>query len=199
MPNTSATGGYLSPGGATTPPLEDQALEDFLHDVIAGVTGIGDTLVRPLWQPEPADIPGRAVDWCAFGLPDRPQRDAYPVIAHDPAAGAGQGADILIRNESLRLRTTFYGPNCQANATLFADGVFVAQNREQLLTVGIKLIGAGEPTKAPELIKGQWYSRCDLDVMLRRAIRREYPVLNLLSAGGQIVSTTLTVPFNSSP
>jgi hypothetical protein len=200
MPNTSATGGYLTPDGVIAPPLEDDALDDFLGDVVAAIVGLDrDTRVRPRWQLDPPNPPARNVDWAAVGVPNRPRRDTFPVIQHDGAAAAGAGADILIRNEDIELLVTFYGPHCQANATLLADGIFVAQNREALATAGIKLVSAGEPTKAPELLKGLWYPRCDLAIVLRREVRREYPVLNLLSAAGEIVSTAATVAFNANP
>jgi hypothetical protein len=197
MPNDSATGGYLAPG-VIAAPLEDQALEDFLHDVVAGITGIANDLVRPRWQEEPPNLPARNVDWVGQGIPNR-RRDTFPVVQHDPDASAGAGADILIRHEELELLCSFYGPNCQAKATLLADGIFIPQNREVLATVGLKLKEAGEPTKAPELIKGRWYQRCDLAIWLRREIRRQYPVLNLLAATGEVITTAATRTLNVSP
>lgn len=200
MANDSATGGYLAPLANPVAPLEDDLLDDFLGDVVGAIVGFDrNTLVRPRWQPDPPNPPARNVNWVAVGVPNRPRRDTFPAVIHDPAANAGQGADVLIRNEEIELLASFYGPNCQGFATLLADGIIIPQNREELATAGIKLVSVGEPTKTPDLLKGKWLSRCDLAVLLRREIRRAYPVLNLLSASGQIISTQATVPFNANP
>jgi hypothetical protein len=52
----SRTAGYLGPRD-TPQQLVDGAWDDFLHDVIAGTTGLDPTLVRPRWQSEPPNIP----------------------------------------------------------------------------------------------------------------------------------------------
>jgi hypothetical protein len=129
----------------------------------------------------------------------QPRRDTYAVVRHDPDANGGDGADILIRHEKLEVLCSFYGPNCQAMATRLGDGISIPQNREALGDAGLKLVEVGEPTKAAEIIKNAWYQRCDLSVWLRREIRREYPILNILSAEGEIASDVADVTFNASP
>lgn len=182
MPNTSATGGYLAPDGFYPDPLEDDALDDFMGDVVAAISGLDrDAAVRPRWQAEPPDLPAFGTDWCAVGVPER-DRDTYPAIIHDATAASGQGADTLIRHEQLKLLVSFYGPHCQKLAGYLADGLMIAQNREALETGGFALKEVGVPTKAPEILKNRWTPRCDLAAWISREIRREYPVLNLLSA-----------------
>ena len=192
MSNTSATGGYLVPDGVITPPLEDDALDDFLHDVFQGVAGIADPkLVRPRWQPDTPNLPDRSVTWMAFGIMNR-SADTFAAVIHDGAAAAGEGADVVQRNELLDIMCSFYGPNCQATGALFRDGLSVAQNREVLFLNGMGLVSVGDLKKAPELVKNVWLPRADLPLVIRREIRREYPVLNLLSAQATLIAPPVT-------
>lgn len=182
MLNTSATGGPLLPDGVIPPPLEDEALDRFMHDFFFGVGGYTDpTLVRPRWQIDTPDLPARSVDWLGVGITKRPG-DAFPAIVHDGAAAAGAGADVLYRNELLDILLSFYGPNCQGLAALVRDGLMVPQNLEPLFLANMGLVEAKDLTKNPEVIKGAWYARVDLPVVISRQIIREYPVRNLLTA-----------------
>lgn len=194
----SSTGGYLLPNGAIAPPLEDGALDDFLHDLVAGITGLAADLVRPRWQEEPPNLPPRSTDWVAFGVVSRTS-DPNAAVTHDGAAAEGEGADIVIRHEQLDLLASFYGPNCQAYGARLRDGLAVGQNREALLLAGMGLSSVGDLTRAPELIKGKWLSRADLPVQIRREIRREYPILNLTRASGDVASQRGSSAFNTNP
>lgn len=186
MTNDSSTGGYLTPTGVA--PLEDEALDDLLHDVVAGITGLANELVRPRWQPEPPPTPDWGADWCAMGIMHR-TADTFAVEGHD---SAGEGSDYLIRHEVLSLLCSFYGPNSQAKGALLRDGLSIAQNREALAGSGIALVSVGDLTKAPELVKNRWLNRADLPVVLRREIMRTYPVLNVTSAQIELNSETVT-------
>ena len=194
----SSTGGYVVPTNAIPAPLNDAALEDFLHDVLAGVTGLANDLVRPRWQEEPPNLPPRNVTWAAFGVRSV-SADTFPAVTHDPTAAAGQGADILSRHQELTLLASFYGPASQTNAERLRDGLLIAQNREALFLAGMALVEVGEIVSAPELVKQKWLRRWDLPVIIRREVRREYPILNLLSASGDIISTAGTITFNVNP
>lgn len=194
--NTSATGGYLSPDGVLPDPLEDDALDDFMGDVVAGITGLDrDANVRPRWQKEPPDLPAYGTDWCAVGVPER-LRDTYPAIVHGDTLAGGQGADRLTRHEQLKVMASFYGPNCQKLAGYWADGLMVAQNREALDVAGFKLKEVGPPTKAPEILKNQWTPRCDVEAWFSRQIDREYAILNLKSAPMTIQTDAITDAIN---
>lgn len=67
MSNTSATGGYLLPEQSPAP-LEGDALDDFFHDIVAGITGLDTNLVRPRWQETPPPAPKRGTNWAAVGV-----------------------------------------------------------------------------------------------------------------------------------
>ena len=124
MPNSSATGGYLT---QTSSSIDGQALRRFLQSVIVGVTGLNATLVRPMWQQNPPPIPSIDVDWCGFAImTQRPEKGAF----HEQLNAGGA---TLLRHEELDLLCAFYGPNCLVNAGLLRDGLeLIAQNREQL-------------------------------------------------------------------
>lgn len=189
----SDVAGYLAPA-ALPSPLEDDALVDFLGDVVAAITGLDrEEAVRPRWQEEPPALPDRAVTWCAVGvmevLPD--------TYAHEETRGDGLSQD-LARHEVLTVLASFYGPQAGRVGGLFRDGLQVAQNREELDAAGFGMVETRGPRSVPELIKEKWLSRMDLTWVVRREIRRNYPVLSLLSANGELVTTLGTVAFETS-
>lgn len=186
MANTSATGGYLAPT-APVPP-EDDALDDLLQELVAGVTGLPGAMVRPRWQTTVPKQPEPSENWCAIGV-NRQANDASPAIQHD---GDGDGGDDYIRHQEIDLLCSFYGPAGKGYAQRLADGMSIPQNSEQLAVNGMKFVRASDIQPAPALINQQWNRRYDLTLTLRRKITRTYPVLNLLSA--EVQSTTDSVP-----
>jgi len=187
MANDSSTGGYLSPA-VGSPPLEDDALDDLLHDLVAGVTGLPGSMVRPRWQPTVPKQPEPSVNWCAIGVTVQ-TNDASPAIQHDPA---GDGSDVYQRHQDIELLCTFYGPAAKGYAQMLVDGLAIPQNNEQLGLNDMKFVSAGTIRAAPDLVNQQWVRRYDVTVALRRKITRTYPVLNLLSA--QVKTETDSVP-----
>lgn len=175
--NNSSTGGYLAPAVAT-PPAEDEALDNLLQELVAGVSGLTGNLVRPRWQPTVPKQPESTVNWCALGITVQ-NNDAGPAIQHDPA---GDGQDEYQRHQDIELLCTFYGPAAKGYAQRLADGLAIPQNREQLGINDMAFVSAGEIRAAPDFINQQWVRRYDLTVQLRRKITRTYAVLNLLSA-----------------
>lgn len=193
MPNSSATGGYLT---QTASSIEGQALRRFLQSVIAGVTGINATLVRPMWQQNPPPIPSIDVDWCGFGITaQRPEKGAY----HEQ----GDTDATMLRHEQLDLLCAFYGPNCLSNAAILRDGIeLIAQNREQLFLAGMGVWGFGDITHAPELVNDRFFDRADITMTINREVRRSYSILHFVSAYGTILaddaaSQPLTQNFSS--
>jgi hypothetical protein len=193
----SSTGGYLTPSSSA--PTDDDALVDLLQTVIVGITGLSGMLVRPRWQPEPANLPDYGTNWASLGITER-RSNAYPFVEHE---SPGNGTDTLVNNETFKLETSFYGPLASTNATYLRDGLAIAQNREQLYLAGISLLVVPTDIIAlPSLLKERWLFRVDMPVWFVREIRRTYPVLNLLSAAGVVVGNgagtgNLTVPFDA--
>lgn len=194
MSNTSATGGYLVP--ATSPaPLEGQSLDQFLQQVVVGITGLAGTLVRPRWQENAPNTPARSVDWAAVGITERTP-DTF--AATTQSANASGGAATLYRHEKLTFLVSFYGPNAGSYAGILSDGLQIPQNLEVLTTNRMGLVETGRPRQVPEIIKNQWVRRYDLQVTINRQIVREYPVLTLVSADGTAVTDTgLTETFTT--
>jgi hypothetical protein len=183
MVNDSSTGGPLLPDPAITPPLEGQALNDFLQGWMVGICGLDGTLFRPSWQPEPANIPTEGTCWAAFGVRKRPN-DTYVFVKHLGDADGGLGADQQQRHETLDILVSFYDLGVSGLAdyyvSLLKDGFQVAQNLELLQLNGYGLVEASEPIAVPVLFKERWQYRVDLALVMRRQTRRQYPVRNLL-------------------
>lgn len=178
MSNTSATGGYLTPDVAT--PDEDQALRRFLHDVLAGVTGLDNGLVRPAWQVNPPKTPDLDVDWLGFSVSEQRGDDAPFHEQHD------DGSATLVRHEEVDVHCVFYGPGCMNFANRLRDGLYLSQNREALRSVGAGVVGFSPTVHSPELAGERFVDRSDVTMTLRREVKRDYPVLHFVGAYGEI-------------
>lgn len=176
MPDSS-TGGYLSPS-STGGDLNDASLSQFLQQVVVGIVGLPGSMVRPRWQAEPPNIPDFGANWAAIG-PGPRKRDSY---SHTQANGENV---TVIRNRTMDILCSFYGPSAEANSELLAMGLEVAQNREVMQLAGFNLVsGAGDSTIVPVLIKQRWQYRVDVPFAIRQQQKYTYSVLDLLSATG---------------
>jgi hypothetical protein len=180
----STQAGYLLPLPLPAP-LFDDDWDDFLHDLIAGITGLDPTLVRPRWEPEPVPRPDIGIDWVAFGHTGT-EVDFDPAVIH--IDDGGDGYDALQTHEVAAILLSFYGPHCDRNASYLQRGIFVDQNRAILRANAVGLVDVGGLTRASELVKERWWPRCDVLVHLRREIRFNYAVKNLLRAKGTITA-----------
>lgn len=190
MSNTSATGGYLAPGVAPAP-LEDEAFEDFLQQVISQISGVAGELTRPRWNLDPANLPSRDVTWMAFGIM-RQSADTYGAIRH---SDTGEGYDELQRNETVEVLISSYGPEAVKVLSRFRDGLLIEQNREALWLAKVGQADTGDIIPAPSLVKERWLRRYDMTWTFRRLILRSYPVLNLVSAVGVISNEKFETPL----
>lgn len=187
MSNTSATGGYLR---QTSGPVDNLDFRRFIGTALVGLSGIPAEFVRPAWQPNPAPTPGIDANWMAFGITAR-RAEQNPFLfdtdGHD---------SVQIRHEENDVLLTFYGPNCLGNAGALRDAIDVPQNQEALSLAGMKVVDYTDIIHAPELVNERWFDRCDMTITIRREIRREYSILNFVSANGEIYAnreiTTLT-------
>ncbi len=188
--NTSATGGYLTP--TSPPPAEDLDLDLVFQGLVAGLTGLPGSLVRPRWQRNdaaphvPPTQPPAGTDWASVGVTEQDPHD-YPVEQHFPE---GDGRDEQARYEKVEVLASFYGPNAGRNMRLVRDGVYVAQNRDVLATFNIKLTQAGTPRRVPDLTNEQWVGKWDLPLTFERGILTVYPILNILQSPGVLNADT---------
>lgn len=159
-----------------------QRIDRFLQAWFVGITGMDATKFRPRWQPEPPNLPAAGADWAAFGVVAT-KADVFPAIRHvaEDATG-GDGFDELQRNEEMDVLVSFYGPNADAYARALRENCQVAQNREVLLRAEMGLIETSDITTVPSLIKNKWLYRADITIRLRRLIRRQYRVENVVAA-----------------
>lgn len=179
MANDSSTGGYLAPtskGGE----LNDQALADFLQQVVVGVVGLSGSLVRPRWQVEPPNTPAFDVDWVALGAVDREQ-DVFAYVAQQNEQA------VVYRQQILKVLCSFYGPNCESNGETLSMGFQIPQNLEVMKTNGFGFIECGGIIVVPEQIHDRWLRRCDITFRVRRVQLYTYPVHSLLGAQGTVV------------
>jgi len=212
LANDSTTGGPLLPD-ASPAPLEGQGLNRFLSGWVAGITGLSGNLIRPRWQPFPADppapVPGSgptpgAVIWAAVGVTTR-RKLGFPQVILDPAAGGGLGEATLFQQEQLELLCSFYDQGVSGDADSYAstlrDGALLGQNNEALFLAGFGLIDVGDIVPLPTLLKDRWYYRADLSITLQRQIQRTYPIRTLITAGGTIdtdfSTPQYTIPFTA--
>jgi len=185
---SSVIGGYLLPGNTV---LDNHALQDYIHDVLVGVTGINNAFVRPAYQPNPPPIPDLDIDWCAFAIRNR-RPAAMPWTTQED-----DDAD-LSTNELFDVFATFYGPNCMGYAAILRDGLQVPQNSDQLTLVGIAVIGAEDIIYVPELINDRWFERADITINMNRNLTRTYDILSLLGATGTMYFDDIaTEDFNA--
>lgn len=176
-PNSSAAG-FLPPLNTE---VEDDALMNLLQEMVVGITGVQGNLVFPRWQPEPPPLPAFGTDWGALGVTSR-RADTFAAEIHYPDNAGDGGHTIVTRHEELDVLVSFYGPHCNSNMANLREGLQLWQNRYTLRANNIGLIGTGDFTRAPELIRQRWLDRVDMVVNLRRQIIRRYAVLDLLSA-----------------
>jgi hypothetical protein len=180
--------GYLAPKGSPDPsPLENDAWIDFLQTLVAGVTGLDGTLVRPRWQRQPPNQPPSLdTTWAAIGITST-EADWMPALIH---VDTGDGYDAFQRMEMATLLCSFYGPQCAEYASLLRDGLSIEQNIVALRQNAVGVVEVQDFVRAPELFRNQFRDRMDVSVIFRREIRRNYPVLTLLSAHGTLIAST---------
>jgi hypothetical protein len=198
---SSAESGYLLPGPGlfrfqfgvndqgwgqgywgAIPPQDGQDLDDFMQQLVAGITGIDPTLIRPRFQDQPPNYPENA-NWAAVGIMENEPDPGWAYVFHD---GANSGRDYVQQHEIFTMLVSFYGPRADYCEGLLRDGLQVSQNREILLLSAMGLVDIGTKTVVPRLIAQRWRRRVDRRYRFHRLLREVYPVLNILSASLQV-------------
>jgi hypothetical protein len=113
-------------------------------------------------------MPDFGTDWAAVGIMDG-DRDKFPYMVQLDSLKLA-----LERDETFNVLFSFYGPNGQQYANVFADGLFVDANRFDLTAAGIALISVGESRQVPALFKEKWQKRWDIRADFRRRVQRVY-------------------------
>ena len=187
--NTSATGGYLVPSPPAPPAAV--AIEAGFQQMVAALSGLPGSLVRPRWQPTPPTQPTADTNWASIGV-IRTEADMYPSIRHDGRTTlpghTEAGVDVMTRHSTVTVLMSFYGPLADDVAAQVRDGLFVPQNWEPMIPLGIKFLSNDDFTRMPELVNQQWINRVDMEVRLRHQIDRTYPIFNLVGAVVDLIS-----------
>jgi hypothetical protein len=184
MPNDSTTAGHITPTG--TAPAADLDLDTILQNIVAGLTGLDGTLVRPRYQPVTPKEKPISTTWAAVAATNV-YPDSSPAIVHDPT---GDGQDTLIRHERIEGLLTTYGPQGQQYAEMFRDGFWLSQNAAMLDEYNMSFVDVGPIRSLHEYVNQQARRRCDLTFTLRRKITRTYGIKNILSADVELIIDT---------
>jgi hypothetical protein len=195
IPNTSATGGALSPIGPL--PIDDAALDAIFQQLAVDVTSLPGMYVRPRWQSSVPKQPEPGTNWCAIGVIEVTQDDG-PWLVYDPVNNIENYWD----HETLTVLASFYGPNSQGFARLLRAGLNVPQNTEELLPYAIRYITCSQIRQMAELVNEQWIKRQDVSFEFRRKTVLTYGVENILIAAidlqdDTIINDTIIVPPGS--
>jgi hypothetical protein len=160
-----------------------ERLENAVHDMAAGLTGIDPTLIRPAFQGEPLKTPPPEENWCAFYIQDTNAVN-YPAVVHESGE---DGRDEVTDWMNKEIRLYFYGPASEEYAGMVRRGLHIEQNRYALRRMGVAVRRVGNAVQMPELANGKWLRRCDLVIYITYAASASYAVLNLLQPdnGGQ--------------
>jgi hypothetical protein len=174
----STQAGFVRPTASASYYLEDDALDNFFQQLVSGITGLPPTLVRPLWQAEPVNLPDFGTNWAAVGLIESELAKGWSYRQHE---SADTGSDLLETWEYCTFLVACYGPNAERYDGLLRDGLFLPQNQELLRQNNLGLVEWLHRAVVPQLIKERWWRRVDRHIRVFRSIVREYPIRNILS------------------
>ena len=192
MATDSTSAGYLAPS-PTPAPDYDRALEDVLQALLAALTGLPGTLVRPRWQPIPPVQPDFETNWLAFGV-SNVEADVFASVLHDTSVDS---VDSVQRTELVYVLVSAYGPGGANNLAVVREGLSISQNREALRTIGANLVECSSFTPVPALMADKWVRRVDMTITLRRSITRQYPVLHMLTSGVDLNNELYTTSIST--
>ncbi len=166
----------------TTPLPRGLNLTQFIQTVMVGVSGLPGILVRPKWQVDPPKQPDIGVNWMAIGIETlTPDANGYVGVNEDEAT-------VSQRHEAIDVSCHIYGPDALENADLIRDGFQVPPNLEALRSADMGFVETSTARHLPDLVNQRWINRYIMNVILRREVRRVYPILTFLSARGTIHS-----------
>jgi hypothetical protein len=208
--NDSSTGGTLAPGPgiytysyllATDPaywanstPADGQPLDDFLASYIGAITQLPSHLIRPLYQDDPPELPPHGTNWMSVGVMDSTPDPGWPWEFYSsppavvPVDALGNPLGLFTeRHETFNLLCASYGPQADWFDGLIRDGIMISQNQEVLMLAGMAIVRISGRTLVPEYIRQRWVRRIDRRITFHRALRRLYPILNVLTGTGEIM------------
>lgn len=180
----------------TPTPAQDLDLDDLFQAVVAGITGLDGSLVRPRWQPIPPKQPEQDQSWISLGTFEQTP-DAGPyleTVSTEPGSIKSQ------RHEVLRLMISCYGSRASYYAALIRDGFGIPDNMDTLRSVDIAYRGIyGSLRTFATTINQIQLRQCDMVLLFARKATRGYGIHTITSSQIHLVDDThvddtITVP-----
>ena len=179
MANTSATGGFLT----LTSEITRQDRERIIHDIICALCGLPNELVRPRWQPIPAQQPPHDINWCAFGFMEG-QTEVNPAFIFPTD---NNGNTKLIEYETADLLCTFYGKDAYELAGQLRASLLFQQNRDTLYNNGMSIKQIGKRSRSADLVNSKFIQTVELHIYINIELIRQAQVYNYLGSNGEII------------
>lgn len=176
--------GYLAP---TDIGLNDNAFEDFLHDLFEGLTSLPGNLIRPSWQLEPPQLPELGTNWISFGIIETIDENIASEIFR------GDLDMVVARGQEVTVQVSAFGPTADNTVSLIREGIQLEQNREILRLNNIGFIETTRVINTSLEINKRWSKRRDFNLRLRRIVQRTYPIRTILSVPTAITTETFTI------
>lgn len=170
MPNNSQTGGALQVAS------ESFNIYHVIHDFIAGVTGIDNTLIRPMYQPNPPTIPPLGTDWIAYNITSRDE------IGHSYQSVSTLDVFKMQQQKELELTISIYGSNALQNITNFRAAIELSQNWDSLRPYNISFQQCGKAIRSPELYNMRWLDKYTIIISLNQLAITNAPIISLINA-----------------
>ncbi len=134
-------------------------VQNVLHTLLVGLSGLDKTLVRPAYQPKPPKTPDLDVTWCAFDISDDTEDAAQMIQGVDQAQ--------IHTEDVLSVRITVYGPGSRDLCKQIKRGLHVPDNLVWLRRHHMALVSIGTIVRLAEEHGGTWLARSDLPLTLR--------------------------------
>ena len=182
MSNTSATGGYLQLTA------DNYDLSHIIHDFIAGLTALDNTLIRPAYQNNPPTAPSFGANWVAYNIKD--------VVNDGFSEQRLTGATFqLIRQSHLNVSVSFYGNDAYTNILQFKNALEITQNYETIRAYGFGFGGSKNIIRVPELHNERWLERYDMIFTLNQNAVFTTAIMSL-SASSSLISVKTLLEWN---
>jgi hypothetical protein len=153
---------------------DDFNIYHLVHDYIVGLTGLDNTLVRPMYQPNPPTIPPFGTDWIGFHI---------KVTDTNGSSYQGYKNDVLMLQRDLVFEVTLaiYGNNAIATSSQILAGMELTQNIEIFRPYNIAFGTKGKLMRVPELHNQRWLERYNLDFTLNYIAVNKTNIMSITS------------------
>jgi hypothetical protein len=156
-------------------------LSHVIHDFLVSLTGFDNTLVRPMYQPNPPTVPPFGTDWIAFNISQTEMNgSSYQVL---------NASDVFKMQRQLKYNVVIaiYGANASVTASTIRSGMELSQNWDSLRVYSIALSKVGSIMRVPELHNQRWLDRYNITLELNHITSETAGIMSIISATENIV------------